>query len=119
MNFIVKDREIFYSDKSWGNWVRCMPPPENFLKTVGYSLGDIKGKHHSMFCETEYAESPEYKQLWEKLNHGEFQSGEYKRLGKNGKEVFIIASYNPMIGDDGKPYKVVKFATDVNPVIDP
>ena len=86
---------------------------DNFLQTVGYSLDEIKGKHHRMFCEPEYAASAEYKAFWEKLGRGEFDSGEYKRIGKNGKEVWINASYNPVLDPEGKPYKVVKFATDV------
>ncbi len=85
----------------------------NFLKTLGYELSEIVGKHHSMFCEKEYADSSAYKELWAKLNRGEFESGEYKRLGKGGKEIWIIASYNPVMDSDGKPYKVVKFATDI------
>ena len=86
---------------------------ENFLHTMGYSLHEIQGRHHEMFCERSYSESMEYKRFWQALNHGEFQPGEFKRLGKGGKEVWIIASYNPVLGDNGKPVKVIKFATDV------
>ena len=86
---------------------------ENFLSTMGYSLEEIKGKHHCMFAEPDFADSAEYKAFWEKLNRGEFESSEYKRLGKGGKEVWIQASYNPILGLDGKPFKVVKFASDV------
>ena len=87
---------------------------ENFLATVGYAnLSDIKGKHHRLFCEPNYAASSEYKMFWEKLNRGEFDSGEYRRIGFGGKEVWIQASYNPIFGLDGKPYKVVKFASDI------
>lgn len=86
---------------------------QNFLKVMGFELSEIQGKHHRNFCEKEYAESDEYRNFWAKLNRGEFDSGEYKRLGKNGKEVWILASYNPILGQDGKPYKVVKFATDI------
>ncbi|MFT5594064.1 MAG: methyl-accepting chemotaxis protein [Oceanicoccus sp.] len=85
----------------------------NFLSVLGYSLDEIKGKHHSIFVEPEYKVSNEYKEFWHRLNNGEFESEEYKRLGKGGKEVWIQASYNPIIGEDGKPYKVIKFATDV------
>ncbi len=85
---------------------------ENFLNVIDYSLEEIQGKHHSMFVEPTYAASPEYKQFWEKLNRGEFDAGEYKRIGKGGKEIWINASYNPVF-KDGKAYKVVKFATDV------
>ena len=86
---------------------------DNFLTTLGYSLNEIQGKHHRMFCEPAYVESSEYEELWKKLNRGEFDSGEYKRIGKDGKEVWIIASYNPILDGSGKPVKVVKFATDI------
>ncbi|PKI16982.1 methyl-accepting chemotaxis protein [Colwellia sp. 12G3] len=86
---------------------------DNFLITLGYSLDEIQGKHHSLFVEPNYKNSDEYKAFWEKLNRGEFESAEYKRLGKGGKEVWIQASYNPILDLNGKPFKVVKFATDV------
>ncbi|SMF08126.1 methyl-accepting chemotaxis sensory transducer with Pas/Pac sensor [Pseudobacteriovorax antillogorgiicola] len=86
---------------------------ENFLKVVGYSLKDIKGKHHSMFCEPSYAGSMEYRQFWQKLNNGQYDQGEYKRLGAGGQEAWIRASYNPILDLNGKPKKVVKYATDL------
>ena len=86
---------------------------ENFLKTLGYSLGEIQGKHHSMFVEPAMRESAAYREFWAKLNRGEYQSAEYKRIGKGGKEVWIQASYNPMLDRNGKVYKVIKFATDI------
>ncbi|MFT6733187.1 MAG: methyl-accepting chemotaxis protein [Polaribacter sp.] len=86
---------------------------DNFCNTLGYTLDEIKGKHHSMFAEPEYAKSVEYKQFWEKLNNGVFEAAEYKRIGKGGKEVWIQASYNPIMDLNGNPFKVVKFATDV------
>lgn len=86
---------------------------ENFLNTFGYSLDEVVGQHHSMFCDSDHAKSLEYAQFWKKIAKGEFESGEFKRLGKNGKEVWIIGSYNPILDADGKPYKVVKFATDI------
>ncbi|MEX3010987.1 methyl-accepting chemotaxis protein [Hoeflea sp. TYP-13] len=85
---------------------------ENFCNAVGYSLSEIQGKHHSMFVEPEYAASDEYREFWAKLNRGEFDSAQYKRLGKGGREIWIEASYNPLFSG-GKPYKVVKFATDI------
>jgi len=85
----------------------------NFLNVLGYTLEEVKGKHHRIFCEKSYASSPEYKQFWEKLNRGEFDSGEYKRIGKNGREVYIQATYNPILDLNGKPMKVLKIATDV------
>lgn len=86
---------------------------ENFLAVVGYTLEEIKGKHHSMFVDSSYRHSSEYQEFWVKLNRGEFLSDEYKRLGKNGREVWIQASYNPILNSDGTPLKIVKFATDV------
>jgi methyl-accepting chemotaxis protein len=86
---------------------------ENFLKTLGYSLDEIKGQHHSMFVESSYRQSPEYRLFWEKLGRGEFDAAQYKRIGKGGKEVWIQASYNPIMDASGKPFKVVKFASDI------
>jgi len=86
---------------------------ENFLSTVGYSLNEVKGQHHSMFAEPEYARSNDYRAFWAKLGRGEFDAGQYKRVGKGGKEIWIQASYNPIFDLNGRPYKVVKYATDV------
>jgi len=86
---------------------------QNFLSTMGYSLGEIQGKHHSMFGEPGIADTPEYKALWDKLRSGQFDAGEYKRLGKGGKEIWIQASYNPILDPKGRVYKVVKFASDI------
>jgi len=85
----------------------------NFCQAMGYEAAEIVGKHHSMFVEPDYARSADYKQLWEKLGRGEFDANEYLRFGKGGKEIWIQASYNPVKGRNGKPYKVVKFATDI------
>ena len=84
---------------------------QNFLDTVGYSLDEIKGRHHRMFVEPAYQNSPEYADFWARLNRGEYQAAEYKRLGKGGREVWIQASYNPIFDRTGSPVKVVKFAT--------
>jgi methyl-accepting chemotaxis protein len=86
---------------------------ENFLKTLGYTLEEIKGRHHSLFVEPAYRESAEYQQFWRELNAGKFQTGEFKRIGKGGKVVWIVGSYNPILDLNGKPFKVVKFATNV------
>jgi methyl-accepting chemotaxis protein len=86
---------------------------ENFLGAVGYRLEEIQGRHHSMFAEPGYASSLEYKQFWAKLQRGEFDAGEYRRIGKDGKEIWIQATYNPILDPSGKPFKVVKYATDV------
>ena len=87
---------------------------DNFLKAMGYTLDEIKGRHHSMFVEPAFKDSAEYRQFWDKLNRGECQAAQYKRIGKGGKEVWIEASYNPVFDRRGRPYKVVKFATDVS-----
>lgn len=86
---------------------------DNFLATLGYALEEIQGKHHSIFCDADYRSSLEYKQFWKNLANGEFQSGEYKRYAKSGDEIWIIASYNPVLDDKGTPCKVIKFATDI------
>ena len=86
---------------------------ENFLNTLGYSLNEIKGQHHSMFVDASYRQSTDYRMFWDKLGRGEYDSGQYKRVGKGGKEIWIQASYNPILGPDGKPFKVVKYATDI------
>src|SRR4051812_30799345 len=86
---------------------------ENFLRTVGYELAEIQGQHHSMFVTPQYRESAEYKRFWERLGRGEYDSGQYKRLAKGGRTVWIQGSYNPIFDPDGKPFKVVKYATDV------
>ncbi len=84
-----------------------------FLKAVGYSLNDILGKNHSIFVEGAYAASPEYRKLWEMLNEGKAVTGQFKRYGNDGKEIWLEASYNPILDRNGKPYKVVKYATDI------
>jgi methyl-accepting chemotaxis protein len=86
---------------------------DNFLAVMGYSLGEVKGQHHSMFADPEYARSPEYKDFWAKLNRGEYQADRFRRLGKGGKEIWIQASYNPIFDLNGKPFKVVKYAIDI------
>ncbi|MEO5808006.1 methyl-accepting chemotaxis protein [Devosia sp.] len=85
----------------------------NFCQALGYSLDEIKGRHHRMFVETAYAAGSEYRDFWERLGRGEYQAGEYLRIGKGGKEVWIQASYNPIFDLNGKPFKVVKYATDI------
>ena len=86
---------------------------ENFLATLGYSMDEIRGKHHRMFCDPTYARSADYKAFWEELASGEFAAGEFKRFGKGGAEVWINASYNPIFDAEGRPFKVVKFATNI------
>ncbi|WP_456717160.1 methyl-accepting chemotaxis protein [Bradyrhizobium sp. USDA 4353] len=90
---------------------------ENFLRTLGYSLAEIKGQHHSMFVDPSYRLSPEYRMFWDKLGRGEYDAGQYKRIGKGGREVWIQASYNPILDQSGKPFKVVKYATDITEAV--
>jgi len=89
-----------------------MDANENFLSTVGYTLEEIVGRHHSMFVEPAHKDSQDYRRFWEELAAGQFQSDEFKRVGKGGKEVWIQATYNPILDASGRPFKVVKFATD-------
>ena len=86
---------------------------DNFLNTMGYRLEDIRGKHHRLFCNREEADSAGYKNFWAQLNRGEYVSGRFQRLGRNGQPIWLRATYNPVFDSNGKLYKVVKFATDV------
>ncbi|MBW9056147.1 PAS domain S-box protein [Rhizobium mesosinicum] len=86
---------------------------ENFCKTMGYSLDEIRGKHHSMFVDRAYAASSDYAEFWSELRSGRFQAQEFTRVGRNGKKVVLNASYNPILDEHGKVVKVVKYATDV------
>src|SRR3954464_10949917 len=86
---------------------------QNFLDAMGYRLDEIQGKHHQMFAPPELHGTEAYKSFWANLHRGEFQAGEYKRVGKGGREVWIQASYNPILDDAGRPVKVIKFATDI------
>jgi methyl-accepting chemotaxis protein len=86
---------------------------ENFLGALGYTLPEIRGQHHSLFVDPAHRSSPEYRLFWDKLGRGEFDAGQYKRIGKGGREVWIQASYNPILDASGKPFKVVKYATDI------
>ncbi|WP_027514964.1 PAS domain-containing methyl-accepting chemotaxis protein [Bradyrhizobium sp. WSM1417] len=86
---------------------------ENFCKALGYSLSEIEGKHHSLFVAQSERDGAAYREFWAALNRGEYQAGEYKRIGKGGREVWILASYNPLLDENGKPFGVAKFATDI------
>ena len=86
---------------------------ENFLRTVGYSLDEIKGRNHSMLVDAAQRNSDEYRRHWDKLRRGESDSGRYQRIAKGDRRLFLDGSYNPIIGTDGKPYKVAKYASDV------
>ncbi|TWB24608.1 methyl-accepting chemotaxis sensory transducer with Pas/Pac sensor [Nitrospirillum amazonense] len=86
---------------------------DNFLTTMGYTAAELEGGHHSLFVEAGYKDTTEYRQFWDALRRGEFQAAQFKRIGKGGREVWIEASYNPILDPDGRPYKVVKYATDI------
>ncbi|MEG3122868.1 methyl-accepting chemotaxis protein [Sphingomonas sp. GB1N7] len=87
---------------------------ENFLKAMGYGLHEIVGRHHGMFCEPVYARSFEYSAFWRKLGQGDHDSGEYCRLARDGRQVWLQATYTPILDDDGNVVRVVKFASDVS-----
>ncbi|WP_328702930.1 methyl-accepting chemotaxis protein [Arenibaculum pallidiluteum] len=87
---------------------------ENFLRAMGYSLEEIRGRHHGMFVEDGYRDSREYAEFWVRLKRGEYQAAQFKRIGKGGRQVWIEGSYNPIVGLNGKIAKVVKFASDVS-----
>jgi methyl-accepting chemotaxis protein len=86
---------------------------DNFLQALGYSLSEIQGRKHSMFVESGEIDSPAYREFWRALNAGQFVSDKFKRIGKGGKEVWIQASYNPVLDKHGRPFKVIKFAADI------
>jgi methyl-accepting chemotaxis protein len=86
---------------------------ENFLAAMGYTLPEIQGKHHRLFVEPAQAASAEYAQFWDRLRRGEFQAAQFRRIARGGREVWIEASYNPILDASGKPYKVIKYATDI------
>jgi methyl-accepting chemotaxis protein len=88
---------------------------DNFLRAVGYSLDEVKGRAHSMFVDEAYRQTADYREFWARLNRGEPQVGEFRRVGKGGKEIWLQASYNPIVDLSGKPCKVVKYATDITP----
>ena len=92
---------------------RVLRANDNFLRAMGYDAEEIVGHHHAMFCTPEHAQSAEYIAFWEALRRGDFRTGEFQRIGREGRDVWIQASYNPMLDAQGRPYKVVKFAHDV------
>lgn len=86
---------------------------DRFLEVVGYSREQLLGRHHRVLMVPSEAESPAYREFWDALGHGEFQAGEFKRVAQGGREIWLQATYTPLIGPDGKPFRVVKFATDI------
>jgi methyl-accepting chemotaxis protein len=92
---------------------RILEANMNFLSTVGYSIDEVRGQHHGMFVDPTYRQSVDYRMFWEKLARGEYDSGQYKRIAKGGREIWLQASYNPIMDVAGRPFKVVKYATDI------
>ena len=86
---------------------------DNFLRVVGYSLREIVGQHHAMFCSPHYVRSQEYRDFWLRLNKGEFHSGRFHRVGKFDRDIHIQATYNPIFDLRGEPQRIVKYAFDV------
>jgi methyl-accepting chemotaxis protein len=109
INAVSKAQAVIEFDLSG----KVLTANDNFCNALGYSLGEIKDQHHGMFVEPAYRASADYRAFWEKLGRGEYDAGQYKRLGKAGREVWIQASYNPIFDMNGKPFKVVKYATDI------
>ncbi|MBE7200313.1 MAG: PAS domain-containing methyl-accepting chemotaxis protein [Parafilimonas terrae] len=92
---------------------RILTANQNFLDVVGYTLPEIVGQHHSLFMDPAQRDSAEYRAFWERLRAGTFDSGQFQRVGRGGRPIWIQASYNPILDARGRPYKVVKFATDI------
>ena len=87
---------------------------DNFLKIFGYRAADLVGQHHRMLCDPQLVQSPAYRELWSRLSRGEVDSGRYLRRARDGKAVWIQASYNPVFDADGQPWKIVKFASNIS-----
>ncbi|WP_209318473.1 methyl-accepting chemotaxis protein [Falsiroseomonas selenitidurans] len=92
---------------------RVLHANANFLGVVGYTLEEVRGQHHAIFVDPAYRQSPEYRAFWEKLGRGEYDAGQYRRIGRSGQAVWIQASYNPVLDQNGRAFKVVKYATDI------
>ncbi len=88
---------------------------DSFLATMGYALADVEGRHHRIFCEPGYADTAAYADFWRKLGRGEFDAGEYKRVGKGGRAIWLQATYNPVFRADGSVERILKIATDTTP----
>ena len=91
---------------------------QNFLDCMGYTLEEVSGKHHRMFVTSAEAKSTEYTGFWDNLRRGSFQAGEFRRIHRSGRDVWIQASYNPVFGLDGRPLKIVKFASDITTAVE-
>ena len=96
---------------------RVLDSNANFLSVVGYTLDEVRGRHHSIFVDPAEVKTDAYARFWEALRRGEFQAAEYRRIAKGGRDVWIQATYNPVMDAAGRLVKVVKFATDVTPAV--
>jgi methyl-accepting chemotaxis protein len=92
---------------------RVIKANRNFLQTMGYSLEEVQGRHHGLFCQAHERESGAYREFWASLNRGEYHSHRFERVNKQGQTVYLEASYNPIFDSKGRLYKVVKFASDI------
>ena len=90
---------------------------DSYLKMFGYTLAETLGQPYTLFVNPADREAAEYRALWEHMHAGQYEQGRFRRMGKNGREVWVRASFNPLIGQDGKPWKVVKFASEITPII--
>src|SRR3984893_12740747 len=90
---------------------------DNYLKMFGYTLAEILGQPYTLFVNPADRGGTEYRALWERMHAGQHEQGRFKRMGKNGREVWVRASFNPLLGPDGRPWKVVKFASEITPII--
>jgi methyl-accepting chemotaxis protein len=87
---------------------------ENFLAVTGYRLADIRGRPHGIFVAAKERHGDAYRRFWDGLNRGEFQAGEYQHIGKHGRDVWVQATYSPILKRSGKPFKVIAFAIDIS-----
>ena len=92
---------------------RILDANDNFIAALGYRLEEIVGKHHRIFVSPEESAAEDYRRFWQKLGRGEYDEGQYLRLGKGGRQIWIQATYNPILDAAGRPFKVVKYATDI------
>jgi PAS domain S-box-containing protein len=109
MNAINQSNAVIEFDLS-GNIIYAN---QNFCNTLGYSLKELRGKHHSIFVTEEYSKSYEYKELWDKLKNGDFISSQFNRIKKNGEEIWLQATYNPIFDNNGQSVRVMKIAVDI------
>lgn len=100
---------IQFDRKGVVNWAN-----DAFLRATGYALNDIKGQPHRIFCESDYARSPAYAEFWRRLAAGQHEGGRFRRIGRDGRAIWLQATYTPVLGEDGEVERVIKFATDVS-----